>query len=326
MQLVLTSFGTSLSRDNEGFVVSDREGRQRVPVESVSSILIGKGVSVSSDAMMLATENEIIIQIVDRSGMPISQMWSPKFGSISTIRKGQIDFSKSKDALEWIKGILAKKINNQKALIQMMPSHGMKQDNLKSNALLRVQKYLDRLMALEGELVQEVAPKIRGLEGSASKVFFEVYSSFLPEQYRFDVRTQHPAMDIANAMLNYGYGMLYGKVEAAMLKSGIDPYVGVLHRNEYNRPVLVFDFMEMYRVWVDFIVFSILSQEVVNDDFYSVNEDGSVWLEPLGRRIMIQGINDYFDEVVIMNNLSRSRESHMELAVQKLAQKFKSYA
>ena len=43
MELVLNTFGTTLNRDNEGFVISTSEGRQRIPAEGINTIQIGKG-------------------------------------------------------------------------------------------------------------------------------------------------------------------------------------------------------------------------------------------------------------------------------------------
>lgn len=146
---------------------------------------------------------------------------------------------------------------------------------------------------------------------------------FLPEKYRFNVRSQHPAMDIVNAFLNYGYGILYGKVEGALIRAGIDPYIGALHRDEYNRPVLVYDVIEIYRVWVDYVVFHLAKQEVINEDFYSVKSDGSYWLESLGRRVIIQSMNDYLDEIVEIEGVKRSRMTHLNSYCKKLAQDFK---
>ena len=59
MELVLNTFGTSLSRDNEGFVITHKDGRQRLPVVGIKSIQISKGAQITSDAVMLAIENEI---------------------------------------------------------------------------------------------------------------------------------------------------------------------------------------------------------------------------------------------------------------------------
>lgn len=150
-------------------------------------------------------------------------------------------------------------------------------------------------------------------------------NEFIPEEYRFEKRTQHPATDVANAMLNYGYGLLYGKIESALIKAGIDPYIGVMHRDDYNRPVLVYDVIEIYRVWIDFVVVQLLSQRVITDEHYSVRSDGSYWMEALGRRILIQSVNDYLDEVIDVGGLSRSRLTQISLYAQRLAQKFKHY-
>jgi CRISPR-associated protein Cas1 len=147
---------------------------------------------------------------------------------------------------------------------------------------------------------------------------------FLPEQYRFEKRSQHPAMDVVNAFLNYGYGILYGKIEGALIKTGIDPYIGVLHRDDYNRPVLVYDVIELYRVWVDYVVYTLVIQNAVTDEYYSVQPDGSYWLEPLGRRVLIQSLNDYLEETIEVKGNVRSRQHQMFLYAQNLAQQFKN--
>jgi CRISPR-associated protein Cas1 len=148
---------------------------------------------------------------------------------------------------------------------------------------------------------------------------------FIPDEYRFNLRSQHPALDIVNAMLNYGYGLLYAKIEGTLIKAGIDPYIGVLHRDDYNRPVLVYDVIEIYRIWVDYIVYALVAQKIITDEYYSIREDGSFWLEPLGRRVLIQSFNDYFDEVITQNGISRSRGHQIFIFAQDLAQKFKKF-
>ena len=110
-----------------------------------------------------------------------------------------------------------------------------------------------------------------------------------------------------------------------MIKTGIDPYMGVMHRDDYNRPVLVYDVIELYRIWVDYVVCLLLMQRVVTDEYYSVREDGSYWLEALGRRVLIQSLNDYLDEVVVVKGVSRSRLNQITLYAQELAQQWKKY-
>ena len=68
MELVINNFGVSLNRDNEGFVITNADGRQRIPAAGITSIQIGKGAQITSDAVMLAVEREIEV---------LSRLWCP---------------------------------------------------------------------------------------------------------------------------------------------------------------------------------------------------------------------------------------------------------
>lgn len=325
MELVLNTFGTSLSRDNEGFVILSKDGKQRIPAIGITSIQISCGAQITSDAVLLAIEREIEVLFMDRSGQPIGRIWSPKYGSVSTIRKGQLSFTFTKDAVSWIKEIISRKIENQQALLLLMTPRSAEMEKKVRKSIDRLEDYRAKIRSVEGEIVTDVAPSLRGWEGLSSRIYFETLNLFLPEEYHFVGRSQHPATDIANALLNYGYGLLYGKIEGALIKAGIDPYIGVMHRDDYNRPVLVYDVIELYRIWVDYVVCLLLMQRVVTDEYYSVREDGSYWLEALGRRVLIQSLNDYLDEVVVVKGVSRSRLNQITLYAQELAQQWKKY-
>ena len=325
MELVLNTFGVSLSRDSEGFVVIHQDGKQRIPVDGITSIHLSKGAQITSDAVLLAVENEIEVLFLDKGGKPLGRIWSPKYGSVSLIRKGQLEFSFSHEALVWIKEVICKKIENQQALLLMMNAEDALSMNTREKAIARLEDYRTKIMALDGNIVQDVAAQLRGWEGVSSKIYFEALNCFIPEEYRFEVRSQHPAYDIVNAFLNYGYGILYGKIEGALIKAGIHPYIGILHRDDYNRPVLVFDVIEEFRIWIDYIVMNLIVQNIVTDEFYSVREDGSYWLENLGRRIIIQSVNDYLEEVVNMGGKERSRATQLQLYANALAQKFRNF-
>ena len=325
MELILNTYGVSLNRDNEGFVIASKDNKQRIPADGITSIQISKGALITSDAVMLAVEREIEVTFMDRGGNPIGRIWSHKYGSISTIRKGQLNFTFGHDALVWIKDVICKKIENQQALMLMLSTKDESFKLLVDKSINRLEDYRTKVNALDGDIVSDIAATLRGWEGQASRIYFSTMNMFIPEEFRFDNRSQHPAMDVTNAFLNYGYGILYGKIEGALIKVGIDPYIGILHRDDYNRPVLVYDVIELYRVWIDYVVYTLVAQNAITDEYYSVKDDGSYWLEALGRRVLIQSINDYLDENIMQHGVSRSRLTHLTLYVQNLAQKFKKY-
>ena len=313
MDLILNTFGTSLVKDNDTFLVIHKDGKQRIDPAKLKSITISKGASITSDAAILAIEKEIDVSFVDGTGKPHGRIWSNKYGSISTIRKNQVDFAFSVDAIDWIKDIIQDKLDNQIAVLLSFTPPDERIETKVKTAIRRIEDYKTKVKNLQGETVSEVAPSLRGWEGAAGKIYFETINLFLPDGFKMNSRSQHPAMDVPNCFLNYGYGILYGKIESALIKAGIDPYVGVMHRDDYNRPVLVFDVIEKFRVWVDFVVFSLVMQKVLNEDCYQIKDDGSYWLEALGKRIVVQSVNDYLNETIRIKAMERSRITHIQL-------------
>lgn len=326
MELVLNTYGTSLLKDNDTFMVVNSEGKQRIHPQGLKTITIAKGAMISSDAALLAIEHEIDVLFVDQTGNPRGRVWSHKYGSVSTIRKGQLEFTFSPAAVQWIKKVIVQKMENQQALLLSLKTGSDADEERIKTAIKRIDDYRAKTMLLDGEIIPDIASSLRGWEGAASRIYFGAINLFLPDEYKLSGRKQHPATDITNCLLNYAYGILYGKIEGALIKAGIDPYVGVFHRDDYNRPVLVFDIIERYRVWADYVVVSLAIQKVINDDCFSIREDGSYWLEALGKRILIQSINDYFEEIIRENGLDRSRLVHISLFAQQLAQEFKKFA
>jgi len=322
MEIILNSYGSSLQRENELFVISHKDGVQKVHPSKVKFISISKGARISSDAVLLAIEHEIDVLFIDKTGTPQGRVWSVKYGSISTIRRKQADFIFQPKAVEWVKDIISKKIDNQVALLLSLLNHKPEEQIAVNRCIVLLQDYKTKVKSLKTDIISDAAPGLRGWEGAASKKYFEIIARFLPKKYNFQGRTRQPATDAVNCLLNYGYGILYGRIEGALIKAGIDPYVGIFHRDDYNRPVLVFDVIELFRVWIDYVCFLLAIQEAVDEEWFSVDSTGGYWLEQLGKRILIQSVNDYFDEVIQWNGLERSRLTHIDLYAHNLATMF----
>lgn len=323
MHIVLNSYGTSLQRENGRFVVYTQDGKDYIVPGQVKTITVSKGAKVSSDAVLLAIEHEVDLLFVDGQGAPKGRVWSVKYGSIATIRKNQVEFIFSPKAVAWVKQLLAYKMETQIAVLLTLAPGSAEGERRVQRAINALEDHKGKVLQLEGEVVADVAPSLRGWEGAASRRYFEALSLSLPQAYQFGGRSQHPAQDAFNALLNYGYGMLYGKVEGALIKAGIDPYVGVFHRDDYNRPVLVFDVIERYRVWVDYVVLQLCRQEAFPEDCF-VERNGGIWLEGLGKRILVQSVNDYLAEVVPLKGVERSRAVHIQQYAHQLAKFFQS--
>ena len=68
MQLVLNSFGASLKKENGLFLVQTADVSQTIHPRDIKSIALSQGARISSDAVLLAIENEIDVLFVDKTG------------------------------------------------------------------------------------------------------------------------------------------------------------------------------------------------------------------------------------------------------------------
>jgi CRISPR-associated protein Cas1 len=321
-QLIINKRGASLLVRGGRYLVRTHEAEAYVPVYQVRSIHLHPATKLSYEVIVTAIEHNTDILFVDRKGFPVGRVWSHHFGSISTIRKNQLRFAQHPDAAGWVREVLLRKAEGQTAVLHLL---SLLTDSPLDDTLRKMGMYRQKIEEYTVADLSDCYASFRGYEGSMSRAYFGGINAVLPEEYRFGKRSQHPAQDAFNCLLNYAYGMLYGQCESALIKAGLDPFIGILHRDEYNRPVLVYDFIELFRHWADYVVCHLCLQQVVVEEFFQI-ATGQYWLDDPGKRILIQSMNDYLSEVVEVEGLVRSRQNHLELEAQRLAARLKKYA
>jgi len=287
------------------FEISIDDKKVKLSPEKISSILISNAATITSDAIQLAMEYNIDIVLLDKYGDPYGRVWFPKIGSTVRIRRRQLEMLSDETGLLFIKERIALKIMHQYRLLQRLIS---KRECDKSAFTTRLERMRDAavcIMKSSGKL-DELANSIMGWEGGASKNYFGILSELIPEQYRFEGRSSRPAKDAFNAMLNYGYGILYSKVERALIIAGLDPYIGLLHSDNYNKKSFVFDFIEPYRHIIDEPVFYIFSRHKFSPDFTEPVHKGLV-LSTTGKKFFAPLLLEHFDAIIRYHNKNRKR-------------------
>lgn len=110
---------------------------------------------------------------------------------------------------------------------------------------------------------------LRGHEGEGSAAYFAVFGHLIKQDLSFPGRVRRPPTDPVNALLSFGYTLLYNDLHSACNVVGFDPYVGYLHADRYGRANLALDLMEEFRpLVVDSVVLTCLNKRIIqNDDF-----------------------------------------------------------
>lgn len=299
MQIYLNTYGTYLHVKDDMFEikvpVKDSEpNKQHIAAHKISSIVISTSASLSTDAVRLALMNNIDVIFTQSDGHPLGRIWHSKLGSTTRIRKKQLEASLGDVAVKYTKLWITEKMGNQLSFIRDLKKHRPQMNEYLDDKIEKITKLIASVSLLHGKQVQNFAETIRGLEGTAGRLYFETLSYVLPIQYQFQGRSMRPAKDPFNAFLNYGFGILYSKVEKCLILSGLDPYVGFLHRDDYNQKSMVFDFIEPYRIFVETVVFKLFSAKKVNKNHIEEITNG-VSLNKEGKELLINFLNEYLE-------------------------------
>ena len=273
MLLVINTYGSFLKKEGECFSVKTEDKFFEVSSQKVSSIIISTSAYLTTDAIKLAIENNIDIVFLDEFGNPFARIWHPKVGSTAEIRRKQLEIADKKEGLQIALQSIKRKFNNQVELLKKLRE-------TRPQRYSEITYYIEKLLEtgkdfdqLEGT-IEENRQKIMGIEGTISRIYFESINKLMPEKYKFQGRSRNPAIDEFNCLLNYAYGVLYSRVERACIIAGLDPYIGFLHTDNYNKKSFVFDLIENYRQWADEVVISLFAGRKVKDEMFDKLTNG----------------------------------------------------
>ncbi|HPE51707.1 MAG TPA: CRISPR-associated endonuclease Cas1, partial [Methanothrix soehngenii] len=229
------------------------------------------------------------IVFLDAHGDPYGRVWHPKLGSTTLIRRRQLEIYDTADGLNLAKEWGLKKLDNQITLLYRLKKPRPEKGDDLAGYIQEIARSREDMRRLRGS-IDFRRQEMLGLEGMASRAYFGAISSVMPERYRFSGRSRNPAKDEFNAMLNYGYGVLYSLVEKGCIIAGLDPYVGFLHTDSYNKKSLVFDIIEIFRTYIDEAVVHLFTRRMIKDEFFEPLEQG-VGLSKEGKAALIEAVN-----------------------------------
>lgn len=312
--LFLQGYGLSVKVNNTRLVFTDgvdiRTGKQtklELPASKCNFdkvVIQGKGF-VSTEALERLAEGNINVIMLDKRGRLYSYFHQVGGSNEPLIRQKQYDCFRDEKKLEYLrKWIVSQKIESQMQLFKDLVAEPRRyynsynkkwqvnnNQNSSINYSLKVSdgvkariKRAIGMMELHSQRLDS-AHKLREImkiEADVGKLYYPTFAlAFKPElefHSRNSRRTYRPsdASDVINALLNYGFSILYAEVAKQLNALGLDCYVGFYHKVHESRLPLVYDMIEPFRHLVDRSVFEI--QETIAKDDFIYSRDGIVVL------------------------------------------------
>jgi CRISPR-associated protein Cas1 len=252
-QLILSGFGIFLSKKSERLLVKlSGKTVYEFPFFRISEVVVAsRGVSLSSDLIKDFCERGIRVSFVEPSGRPYAMLSSPVLTATVESRREQLLAYNDSRGLEFARVVVRGKIRNQRHVLLYFGKYLKQSDASRFEAISEIAKKLRELelqaRKVDGASVEEKRQELMGLEGVAGRLYWDGARTIVESKVEFMGRVHRGATDIVNALLNYGYGILYAHVWGAVVNAGLEPFAGFLHVDRPGKPSLVLDLVEEFR-------------------------------------------------------------------------------
>lgn len=136
--------------------------------------------------------------------------------------------------------------------------------------------------------------EVLGFEGRGARVYFEAWAASLDSGWGFGARVKHPPTDPVNAMLSFTYTVLHQHVGAALIAAGVDPRIGLMHRQRGAHYALASDMQEEFRHLAESVVWSAIQHSRVGPGEFVATEGTpkTVRMSDETRRTMVRMVEE----------------------------------
>jgi CRISP-associated protein Cas1 len=277
--------GARVGVSKDSLVVTPREGEwepSKHPIRNVETILLHGFAQISTQAIRKCSEYEIGIHWLTVGGGHTASL-VPTAGPVQRRVRQYKALTEAGTCLRLAKALVQAKVEGQYKYL-LRATRG--DDDTRQAAQADLDAIQQELRAI-GRAADRDA--VRGHEGAAAVAYFRalrrVLAEGVPDELRFDGRNRRPPLDRFNALLSFGYGLLYTSVMRALLACGLEPALGFFHTPRSAAHPLVLDLMELFRVTLwDMVVVASLNRLQWDPAADFVATKAKVWLSDDGRK------------------------------------------
>lgn len=248
--LIITEYGAFISLYSQRLRVTVKESLLlEAPLLHLKTVQIHtRSASISAAAVGACCEAGIPIHFIDHVQGNVATLISPTLTTVVTTRRHQIAALDNQLGVDAAKQIAAGKIRSQAANLRYLArrQEASIADELQQTGI-DLLGYGDQLERATADTLDEVRNQMMGIEGYCAQRYWGVVGKLFPPEYGWHGRIGRHATDPLNCLLNYGYGILYGEVQQALVIAGLEPYVGLLHTDRPGKPSLTLDLIEEFR-------------------------------------------------------------------------------
>jgi CRISPR-associated protein Cas1 len=290
--LYLQEQGSTLRKDGERFSV-EKAGCQLndIIVRRIEQILVFGNVTLTTPTMQHCMRSNIPVTFLSQHGSYYGRLEATTADNSAAERFQYLRSLDEPFALDIARRIVEAKIMNSRTMIQKRRAMAWE-----SNGELK--EKFDGNLSIMTSLAEhtkscENMDELRGLEGKAAALYFELYGLLFKKELPFynDAfhRVRQPPTDPVNSLLSFGYTLLHSNIFSLVRMKGMNPYIGFLHAENKSNPALINDLIEEFRTIIDSMTLYTFNKGVLrNKDFYYRKDKAGCFLNDDARKKFLE--------------------------------------
>lgn len=295
--LFLTQHGSVLGKQQERFSVQrDGEEAKIIPAVHVDQIIVLGNVQITTQVMRFCLERRTPIYLLNGRGRYYGAIDSFQTEPVK-LHKQQFLLSDDENfCLELAREIIRCKISNSLLILRR---------HARYRRVFALNQAITELKQMLSSLVSaQTLDQVRGYEGFAARQYFQAMGVLIDSEWKFGKRVKRPATDPINALLSFGYTLLFYNVLSLLRLQGLNPHVGFLHPIRMGHPALVSDMVEEFRaVIVDAVVLNlVVNQRISLKDFTIASDDSACQINRATRRRFIEALEKKMNSAITHPN------------------------
>lgn len=277
-------------KQNLLLVSKNNEVISEVQLPLVEQILIFGKSQVTTQLIRACLSYNIPIAYLSRMGYCYGRLIALERGYRQLSRyQQQISFP---EKLVVAKQLIKAKLSNSKTILRRQQKS---KDSLNLTQNINIINYL-----IEQVKSAETLDKIFGYEGAGASAYFSGLGECITNpDFIFYARSRRPPLNPVNALLSFGYQVLWNHLLALIELQGLDPYSACLHQGSQGHAALASDLIEEFRSpIIDSLVLYIINRKFVSakDDFTYKN--GGCYLNNDGRKKFLANFLQRMEELI----------------------------
>jgi CRISP-associated protein Cas1 len=252
--IAVSGFGAHIKSTPKTLVIQKKNTIEEYPITEVKNLLIIGGHTLHTTAVLNLIRHGACISFFEADGTPAGTIRPPGDQSLTESYELQKMIPRQRFAIAFAQ-------TSVQARLFLME----REENL-HNVRLFYEGELDFLRKSREELAFLIKlDEIRRLHRLVSDMYYEIMSRNLPPELGFRRRSMRPHVDPVNAMLSFGYAMLFGNCTVAVFGARLDPDGGLLHDGKNS---LIHDLIDPLKPgMVDTVVFQIARETLREEDY-----------------------------------------------------------